>query len=63
MNVVSSQLEDPVDRLRWFRELHPDIKITPPGPATMLWRAEKDAETLAESFWLERLMNQLEEVR
>ena len=58
MNVVITQ--DQVPRLEKFRSEHPDIKIIPPGPRTMLWRAEKNGERVAEAFWLGRLLDTLE---
>jgi len=54
---------DPVDRLREFREEHPEVNIIPPslenGP---YWRAEKNGEQLVtDSYWLEWMLDKLEQ--
>ncbi len=63
MHPIDSGQDDPVHRLRRFKERHPEIRITPPSIATgPYWQAHKDDEFLVDAYWLEWFMDKLEKL-
>lgn len=59
MPSVKDEWNDAVVRLERFREANPDVKITPPGNGTLMWKA-RQGDILIERFNLGRLMDVLE---
>lgn len=63
MHPIDGGRDDPVDRLRRFKQQHPDVRITPPSlEAGPYWIAEKDQEVVADAYWLEWFMDKLEKL-
>jgi len=53
--------EDAVIRLERFKEQHPDVQVTPPGPQTgAFWKAVDQGAEVADGYWLTQLMDKLE---
>lgn len=60
LRVISGGLDDAVLRRKQFKEAHPEIVITPPGPRTCLWTAHRDGTLLASGYQLSTLLDTLD---
>jgi hypothetical protein len=55
--------DDQVGRLEKFRADHPEITIVPPSKGTSpFWVAMRSGERLADAYWLEQLLDELEQM-
>ena len=51
---------DDVPRLAAYREAHPEVDITPPGPGSLLWVARRDGRIICADWWLSKLLDALD---
>lgn len=59
MNDHFSLPPDDVPRLAAYREAHPEVDISPPGPGQTLWVARRDGVIIAADYWLGQLLDTL----